>query len=323
MKRINKAVVNPGAPADGNVFWVDTSNPDKPILKIHDSNGWIAVGGEGGGSTEGAVSYNEQELTDEEKMQARKNQGLYYKEETEGIIEKNTEVLYDFRSGFFDTLGESVSDEVWNSAYTLGGLVKVSDDTPSEDDFISLIYREYDNDGEVSYSEEVSLVGSDTIEINGNNYNSYYGDGYYCLKANYGEAGKVTGIVFLVVTEDSGIDLILDPDTVEQLSGISSIVHLSKGLYVYEAYSIQDDNIYQAITVKYNYDSIVTVYNNPIESGFTGAVSYKEEQSLVMSEQMLARKNQGLYYSDIIPDQLIVEWDGNTDGLIWFDEKEA
>ena len=46
-------------------------------------------------------------------------------------------------------------------------------------------------------------------------------------------------------------------------------------------------------------------------------------QNLTEEQKMQARKNQGLYYSDIIPDQLIVEWDGNTDGLIWIDEREA
>jgi len=45
------------------------------------------------------------------------------------------------------------------------------------------------------------------------------------------------------------------------------------------------------------------------------AITYTE-QELTEEQKMQARKNQGLYYSEIIPDQLIVEWDGNTDGLI-------
>lgn len=277
----------------------------------------------GGGGTSDAVQYVPQTLNEAQQMQARKNQGLYYKEETEGIVEKTTEVPDDFRAAFFDTLGESIPDEVWNNAVAVSGLVKVSNDTPSRNDFISLVYTEYD-EGEVDYSEEVSLVGSDTVEINGDYYNIYYGNGYYCLKPDYAESGDGTDNKFLVVTEDSGVDLTLSSNVIAEMPGISSTtVHLSKGLYVDERYGIESAHIVTTTQVKYNYDGIVTVYNNPIESGFTGAVSYKEEQSLVKSEQMQARKNQGLYYSDIIPEQLIVEWDGNTDGLIWIDEKEG
>ena len=251
----------------------------------------------GGGDTSKLISTEPQNLTEEQQTQARKNQGLYWKEEVEGIVEKTTEIPDDFRAAFYDTLGESVPDEVWNNAVAVAGLVKVSDDTPSRNDFISLILTEYDDDGEVDYKEEVSLVGSDTVEINGGYYNIYYGDGYYCLIHDYAEAGDITDAQFLVVTEDSGVDLTLPNNVIAEMPGISSTtVHLSKGLYVDERYGIESANIAQTITVKYNYDGIVTVYNNPIESGFTGAVSYKEEQSLVMSEKMQARKNQGLYY---------------------------
>ena len=45
------------------------------------------------------------------------------------------------------------------------------------------------------------------------------------------------------------------------------------------------------------------------------AIKYTE-QALTETQQMQARKNQGLYYTETVPEQLIVEWDGNTDDLI-------
>lgn len=91
MKRINKAVVDKGAPPDSNVFWVDTENPDNPVLKINIDGVWKAVagssggsdsggGGDDSGSSEDAIKYTEQALTETQQMQARKNQGLYYTE---------------------------------------------------------------------------------------------------------------------------------------------------------------------------------------------------------------------------------------------------
>jgi hypothetical protein len=56
--------------------------------------------------------------------------------------------------------------------------------------------------------------------------------------------------------------------------------------------------------------------------GASDAVKYTE-QTLTEVQQMQARKNQGLYYTETTPEQFVVEWDGNTVGLIWIDEKEG
>lgn len=62
----------------------------------------------------------------------------------------------------------------------------------------------------------------------------------------------------------------------------------------------------------------------PESSGNPGENVIKTSpQNLTEKEKMQARKNQGLYYTEITPEQLVVEWDGNTDGLIWIDEREA
>ena len=48
-------------------------------------------------------------------------------------------------------------------------------------------------------------------------------------------------------------------------------------------------------------------------------------QALTEEQQMQARKNQGLYYTETTPEQLIAEWDGDTEaeGLIGFSIKTA
>lgn len=50
MQRIRNTVSGPTEPRDTHVFWVDTSNPESPVLKMF-NGGWVAVSEpEGGGS---------------------------------------------------------------------------------------------------------------------------------------------------------------------------------------------------------------------------------------------------------------------------------
>ena len=46
-------------------------------------------------STDGFVSYNEQELTEDQQTQARKNQGLYYSEVSETTLVDNATVTIE------------------------------------------------------------------------------------------------------------------------------------------------------------------------------------------------------------------------------------
>lgn len=85
MKQIDKIVKSQSEPKDINVLWLDTSNPGEPTLKEYDGGEWRLVAGGGGddsGSSEDAIKYTEQTLTETQQMQARKNQGLYYTETT-------------------------------------------------------------------------------------------------------------------------------------------------------------------------------------------------------------------------------------------------
>lgn len=54
MQRIRNTVSGPTEPNDTHVFWVDTSDPENPVLKMF-NGGWVAVsesnGGGGGGSS--------------------------------------------------------------------------------------------------------------------------------------------------------------------------------------------------------------------------------------------------------------------------------
>lgn len=78
MKQIDKIIKSQSEPKDLNVLWLDTSNPEEYVLKEYDGAWKVIAGGGGGSSTETAVSYDEQTLTEAQQMQARKNQGLYY-----------------------------------------------------------------------------------------------------------------------------------------------------------------------------------------------------------------------------------------------------
>lgn len=82
------------------LIWEDNSEPPKDYIWIksdgkayefdYTTRTWVesktikSASGSGSDSTEGAVSYNEQTLTAEQQMQARKNQGLYYSEDVSG-----------------------------------------------------------------------------------------------------------------------------------------------------------------------------------------------------------------------------------------------
>lgn len=58
MQRIRNTVSGPTEPRDTHVFWVDTSNPESPVLKMF-NGGWVAVSeseGGGGGSQGGGLN---------------------------------------------------------------------------------------------------------------------------------------------------------------------------------------------------------------------------------------------------------------------------
>lgn len=50
MQRIRNTVSGPTEPKDTHVFWVDTSNPESPVLKMF-NGGWVAVSESNGGGS--------------------------------------------------------------------------------------------------------------------------------------------------------------------------------------------------------------------------------------------------------------------------------
>lgn len=96
-KIIERIVKDYGAPNE-NDLWLDKGDSGL-TLKAYDAGEWktVAGGGSGGGGAANAVTYGVQDLTEVQKMQARKNLGLYYEEETDvpGEIEMDAEASYE------------------------------------------------------------------------------------------------------------------------------------------------------------------------------------------------------------------------------------
>ena len=146
MRQIDKIIKSQSEPKDTNVLWLDTSG-ENPILKEYEGGEWKTVAGGGGGSSD-AIKYSEQELTDEQKMQARKNQGLYY----------------DFPE---ETKTVKGSDEGEEYTTVSPHLKKISDDTPEPDAIKAYFYD--GAEGEFSI----------------NDYGIEQGHGYYTVADTY------------------------------------------------------------------------------------------------------------------------------------------
>ena len=123
------------------LIWEDNNEPPKDYIWIksdgkayefnYQTRTWVesktvkSAAGSEGGSIEGAITYNEQELTESQKTQVRKNLDLYYEE---------------------TSIGEKTTPLVKDGQAPVVNLYKVSDDTPAQEDVIGVII----NGGEVS-----------------------------------------------------------------------------------------------------------------------------------------------------------------------------
>lgn len=78
-KIIERIVKSIGSPSE-NDLWLKKDGQDLS-LNAYDNGEWklVAGGGGGGGDATDAIKYTEQTLTEDQQMQARKNQGLYAK----------------------------------------------------------------------------------------------------------------------------------------------------------------------------------------------------------------------------------------------------
>lgn len=51
MQEIKTVIRSPYEPNDVHALWIDTSNIDSPIVKVHENGKWQGIGGDGGGSS--------------------------------------------------------------------------------------------------------------------------------------------------------------------------------------------------------------------------------------------------------------------------------
>lgn len=124
-KIIERIVKSIGSPSE-NDLWLKKDGQELS-LNAYDNGEWklVAGGGGGGGDATDAIKYTEQTLTEDQQMQARKNQGLYYKE------------------------GETVSSLIW-------------DGVPSEDD-IHVYIEDYGIDYYLHKASSVAIPPSQML----------------------------------------------------------------------------------------------------------------------------------------------------------------
>ena len=299
MKQIDKIVKSIVEPKDINVLWLDTNDPKSPILKAYADGEWKAIssGEGGGGSAEGAVSYEPQELTDEQKMQARKNQGLYY---TEGEGEKDVvfDVTCDDEASIPDLPLMGRIEAVYNKYGEIlpedWEYFKVQDEAPNVEEISSYVYK-YDS---VEYEDDEKHFSIEDAFI-------HQGVGWYGVLFTDSHGN---GYQLIVVTDDTAnVDCIFEYTDVnspwyEEEEPII-INNVSKGVWM-TAYVLTNDSLDKSnwelaymypgdvSTQTLTYDSSTVM---PIPSEYVQAVMYSEEQELTQPQKMQARLNQDLY----------------------------
>jgi len=313
MKQIDKIVKGIVEPTDINVLWLDTNDKDKPVLKAYNNGTWSAISN-GGDSpeptptpTEGAVSYEPQELTEEQQMQARKNQGLYWKEEHTSFGEKETTQPESWSDAYaFYSEGFTKQDFIEGCVHEgfFEGLFKVSDDAPTVSDLISLTLFNTEGQYICPVVDSRAIIVDGEIEIDIYQEEDLYA---WYMNSHYEGEFPFDYASFIVVTSDSGADINVYGDT----------SHLDKGIYC--SYNGGVPNSADESTWEVSWGSFLT-YNgettvvdiSKVPSEYVEAVAYTE-QSLKSDEQMQARINQGLY-AKIKTTETIYTWDGDTTG---------
>lgn len=310
MKQIDKIVKGIVEPKDINVLWLDTNDPKSPTLKAYADGEWKAIssGEGGGGSAEGAVSYNEQALTEEQQMQARKNQGLYYS--TVGNVEKTAYFPQDNLKN--QTWAYTLTDEQIASL-TAGAdfstFIKVSDDCPQKEELVSLRVNNID----------ISLLDPNNIVFSGDSVVGYIKQEtgyYYGVASEWGE--DFFDAIFLVVTDDNVNNIELTGIHSVDGEGYAVANNLSKGIWaklMVTPHGSSEESDWDIDFIGFSQ----FVYNGEVEqivgveTKYTKAISYSEQQDLSVTQQMQARINQGLY-AEIKSTETIYTWDGETTG---------
>lgn len=236
-------------------------------------------------SGRGSVLYKkEQNLTEAQQMQARKNQGLYYKE-GEGYV-VTTEDPTNWYESYMkpDDLTEQQFNESSNIDHSY---FKVSNDVPSKEDFISAYISGDGMDAEIALDDPSNI----TVTVQGQSIPLTYvdEDGYYMLTIG-GEDP-----IFIVVTNAED-DLVINDCPV------------SNGIYC--SYSIAHENnntnVELSVHVTYNAGNLTI---EKIPSEFVESASYSEDQNLTTAQKMKSRINQGLYATTTINDTFTFDGD--------------
>lgn len=317
MRQIDKIIKSQSEPKDTNVLWLDTSG-ENPILKEYEGGEWKTVAG-GGGDSSDAIKYSEQELTEAQQMQARKNQGLYYEEvaEIETDIELS-QIIYGYQYQYYTwkNIGfylQGIRDESNNfvpyaapssisDVHSFGWETSYSQSTPPAD--IEVVIGE----SAVLLSEGIYLLygpGANIVDGPSNPGKNYQ----YCIVALDGNSeGLTAGFYYPSYNEQSGI-----PDIVS-VKYLASEVTINKvpDKYLPEIKTDVVQYVPQELTAEQQAQARTNIGAGT--SNFNGNPVLVTEQELTESQKMLARKNQGLYYEEEGTEEMTLTWDGDTTG---------
>lgn len=249
------------------------------------------------------VKYVAQSLTEEQQMQARKNQGLYYTEEGEGEATltfdgdlTNATLMYEYSAYAENNINV---EEMFDGQAVL--FAKISDKVAEN---ILAARMDWEDDGE-SVSEEMPIDRVSKIECDNYYYISFDSEDYGIMSSGYIVVVQEDNTTVSVIKEDgtdvmsiSGVDkgiYVAVMNTVEN-SQLTPMAHVSSVTYFGEA------EIDHKIPTKY-IDSNINI---------EGIVKYNTSQNLTDEQKATARKNQGLYTDEILSFETGIDWDAET-----------
>ena len=248
------------------------------------------------------VKYVAQSLTEEQQMQARKNQGLYYTEEGEGEATltfdgdlTNATLMYEYSAYAENNI--DVEEEFGGQAMLFA---KISDKV-AENILAARADGEYDGE---PISQEMSIDQASKVEC----------DNYYYISFDSEDYGIINGYIVVVQENNTTVSVIKEDGT-----DVMSISGVDKGIYVAVMSVVENSQLTPIMhigSVTYFGEAEIDhkIPAKYIDSNINieGAVKYNTSQNLTDEQKATARKNQGLYTDEVLSFETGIDWNQET-----------